>query len=127
MRKFIGIDNSSLTHSICIINEEEQKIKEFLINNNEKDTRKATEKPNNSNIDENIKINEEIIDLNSDKIKELMSQYEKDTGKYAVWRGLVTEGFKKWLKGDKIYLRDKERISLYVSEDTKEKWLKYIK
>lgn len=99
----------------------------MLINNKENNTRKATEKPNNSTLNENIKINEEIIDLNSDKVKELMDQYEKDTGKYAVWRGLVTEGFKKWLKGDKIYLRDKERISLYVTEDTKEKWLKYIK
>lgn len=34
MKKFIGIDNSSLTHSICIINEDEQKIKEFFIDNN---------------------------------------------------------------------------------------------
>ena len=56
-----------------------------------------------------------------------MKQYEKDTGRYAIWRGVVTEGFKKWLKGEKIYQRDKERISLYISEDTKNKWLNYIK
>jgi CheY-like chemotaxis protein len=37
----------------------------------------------------------------------------------------VTEGYKKWQKGEKIYQRDKERISLYVSEDTKKKWLDY--
>jgi len=85
------------------------------------------ESQNNSISKENDKLNEEIIDLNSDKVKELMYQYEKDTGKYAIWRGFVTEGFKKWLKGEKIYLRDKERISLYVSEDTKEKWINYIK
>jgi len=56
-----------------------------------------------------------------------MIKYEKETNRYAVWRGIVTEGFKKWQKGEKIYQRDKERISLYVSEDTKLKWLDYTK
>ncbi len=56
-----------------------------------------------------------------------MKSYEKETNRYAVWRGIVTEGFKKWQKGEKIYQRDKERISLYVSEDTKLKWLDYTK
>ncbi len=51
--------------------------------------------------------------------------YEKETNRYAVWRGIVTEGYKKWQKGEKIYQRDKERISLYVSEETKKKWLDY--
>lgn len=55
-----------------------------------------------------------------------MVRYEKETGKYAIWRGVVTEGFKKWLKGEKIYNRDKERISLYVSDETKKKWTKFI-
>ena len=32
-----------------------------------------------------------------------------------------------WRKGEKIYDRDKERISLYVSEDTKTTWNDYIK
>ena len=54
-----------------------------------------------------------------------MKRYEKETNRYAVWRGVVTEGYKKWKKGEKIYQRDKERISLYVSEDTKKKWLDY--
>jgi len=45
--------------------------------------------------------------------------------KYAKWRGTITEGFKKWLKGEKIYDRDKERISLYVSEGTKAKWQEF--
>ncbi len=58
---------------------------------------------------------------------EEMEIYEKETGKYAVWRGAVTEAFKKWQKGEKIYDRDKERISLYVSEDTKNQWQDFIK
>ncbi|MFX1277647.1 MAG: response regulator [Promethearchaeota archaeon] len=57
---------------------------------------------------------------------EEMKKYEKETGKYAVWRGTVTEGFKKWQKGEKIYDRDKERISLYVSEETKNQWQDFI-
>lgn len=57
---------------------------------------------------------------------EEMLQYEQETGKYAVWRGVVTESFKKWLKGEKVYNRDKERISLYVSPDTKKEWQDFI-
>ncbi len=56
-----------------------------------------------------------------------MIEYEQETGKYAVWRGLITEGFKKWKDGEKVYDRDKERISLYISEETKEKWNEYKK
>jgi CheY-like chemotaxis protein len=58
---------------------------------------------------------------------ENMLKYEEDTGKYAIWRGQITEAYKKWLKGEKIYDRDKERISLYVSEDTKVEWQEFIK
>ncbi len=61
------------------------------------------------------------------KIQELVNAYEEESGKYAMWRDKVTEGFKKWLKGEKIYTRDKERISLYVSENRKSKWLEFIK
>ncbi len=57
---------------------------------------------------------------------EEMKQYEQETGRYSVWRGVVTEGFKRWQKGEKVYNRDKERISLYVSEDTKTKWTEFI-
>lgn len=56
-----------------------------------------------------------------------MKKYEEQTGRYAIWRGLITEGFRKWQRGDKVYQRDKERISLYVSDDTKTKWLNYTK
>ncbi|MFW9819169.1 MAG: response regulator [Candidatus Thorarchaeota archaeon] len=68
-----------------------------------------------SNNDEPIKKTEE------------MKEYEKITGRYAIWRGVITEGFRKWQRGEKIYQREKERISLYVSEDTKLKWLNYTK
>jgi len=57
---------------------------------------------------------------------EQMKKYEDETEKYAVWRGVVTEGFKKWTEGEKIYDRDKERISLYVSEEIKNKWKDFI-
>ena len=68
-------------------------------------------------------------DLDSEEIKKTdeMIEYEEETGKYAVWRGVVTEGFKKWKEGEKIYDRDKERISLYISEETKQKWNEFKK
>ncbi|MFX1450781.1 MAG: response regulator [Promethearchaeota archaeon] len=64
---------------------------------------------------------------NSIQKTEEMKKYEKETGRYAIWRGVITEGYKKWQKGEKIYHREKERISLYVSEKTKSKWLNYTK
>jgi len=72
---------------------------------------------------------EDLIKIDNNFIEktEAMKIYEQETGRYAVWRGIVTEGFKKWQKGEKIYHRDKERISLYVSENTKAKWLEYTK
>ncbi|MHA1670810.1 MAG: response regulator [Promethearchaeota archaeon] len=69
----------------------------------------------------------ESLDLNSEKAKDLMRKYQKSFDKYAIWRNSITEGFKKWLKGEKIYDRDKERISLYVSEETKNEWQDFIK
>ncbi|MFX0057055.1 MAG: response regulator [Candidatus Hodarchaeota archaeon] len=68
----------------------------------------------------------ESLNLESEKVKKLMEQYEEETGKNAVWRDQVTEAFKKWLRGDKIYDRDKERISLYVEEQTKIDWQDFI-
>jgi len=67
------------------------------------------------------------LDLDSEKVKNLMKLYEEQTDKYAIWRGTITEGFKKWLKGEKIYTREKERISLYVSEEAKADWQIFIK
>jgi CheY-like chemotaxis protein len=68
----------------------------------------------------------ENIDLTDEKIKGYMRKYEKENDKYAIWRGAITEGFKKWLKGEKIYTRDKERISLYVDDKIKGDWQKFI-
>ena len=47
-----------------------------------------------------------IISHNND-LTEKMKKYEKETGKKAKWRGIITEGFKKWVEGDKIYGIDK--------------------
>jgi len=84
------------------------------------------EEGNNS---KQIMSDEEIakLDLKSEKANKLMKKYEDETGKYAIWQEKITEGFKKWLKGEKIYDRDKERISLYVAVDTKEKWQEFIR
>ena len=54
-----------------------------------------------------------------------MKKYEEETGKYAIWRGQITDGFKRWKKGEKIYDKDKERISFYVNEDIKESWKEF--
>ena len=76
--------------------------------------------------DNNEKLNMNNSDDSIEKT-EAMKKYEKATGRYAIWRGNITEGFRKWQKGEKVYQRDKERISLYVSDDTKTKWLNYTK
>jgi len=68
----------------------------------------------------------ENINLNDEKIIAYMKKYEEENDKYAIWRGAITEGFKKWLKGEKIYTRDKERISLYVEDKIKGDWQKFI-
>lgn len=58
------------------------------------------------------------------KTKE-MEDFEKKTGKRAIWRGSITETFKKWQKGEDDFDLDKERISLYVSKDIKDEWLNF--
>ncbi|GAG82716.1 unnamed protein product, partial [marine sediment metagenome] len=87
-------------------------------------TRKITNKKETKN-----GTKKEDIEISNSKIvkNDEMKKYEKETGKYSVWRGVVTEGFKKWKEGGKIYDRDKERISLYISEDAKKEWQKFIK
>ncbi len=56
------------------------------------------------------------------KLTEEMIRFEKEIGKKAIWKGLVTEKFKKWQKGEKIYNQDKERIGILVSEEAKTRW-----
>ena len=65
------------------------------------------------------------ISDNNDKTKE-MEQYEKITGKQAVWRGEITKGFLKWKEGEKDYYSDKKRISVYVSAETEKNWEEFI-
>lgn len=63
----------------------------------------------------------------NDKKTEEMEKFEKMTGKYAIWHGRITKGFKKWQRGEKIYDRFKERIALYVSKEIKEDWQNFVK
>ncbi|MFW9948660.1 MAG: response regulator [Candidatus Thorarchaeota archaeon] len=66
------------------------------------------------------------LNLTDEKTKNLMKMYEDQTGKYAIWRETITKEFKRWLKGERIYTRDKERISFYVPENTKKDWQSFI-
>jgi CheY-like chemotaxis protein len=56
------------------------------------------------------------------KLNEEMMRFEKETGKKALWKGVITEKFKKWQRGEKIYNQDKERIGILVTEETKTRW-----
>ncbi|MFX0073755.1 MAG: PleD family two-component system response regulator [Candidatus Hermodarchaeota archaeon] len=69
----------------------------------------------------------EKFDQNDDPEKEPdktseMIQYEQETGRNAIWHGVITEGFKNWLEGKKIYSIDKKVIGVLVTEDIKSKW-----
>ncbi len=94
------------------------------ISKNSKTIKNENEKQVDNGSERRSMSDKEIANLNleSKEVKHLMEEYQEETDKYAIWRGSITEGFKKWLKGEKIYDRDKERISLYVSEDTKQHW-----
>ncbi len=54
-----------------------------------------------------------------------MEDFERETGKKAIWRGSITETFKKWQKGEEDIDIEKERISLYVSKDMKDEWINF--
>jgi CheY-like chemotaxis protein len=79
----------------------------------------------NSSKDNKISKKNAIKSDDIDKTEE-MKKYENETGKYAIWRGIITEGFKKWKEGQKVYDRDKERISLYIKEEVKKEWVDFI-
>ncbi len=66
--------------------------------------------------------------MNSNKIKktEEMIRFEKETGKKAVWRGLITNEFKKWKRGEKVYTHEGTRWTIYVDSDTDKKWKKFL-
>ena len=69
-----------------------------------------------------------MIDIsnNLEKTPE-MEKYEKETGKKAIWRSILTESYKRWLKGEKIYEQDKERITFLASEEDKRSWYEFMK
>ena len=64
---------------------------------------------------------------NQEEKTEEMIKYEKETGKKAIWREVITKDFKRWQKGEKIYPRDKERINILVSEEKKYIWEDFAK
>ena len=95
--------------------------------NNSSESKKNKEENGEANDQPHLSDEEiERLDLESEKAKKYMKKYQEQTDKYAIWRGTITEGFKKWLKGDKIYMRDKERISLYVEDTTKDDWQEFL-
>jgi len=57
-----------------------------------------------------------------EKKTEEMEKYEEETGKQAIWLGRITDGFKKWQKGEKVYIKDKGRINILISEEKKILW-----
>jgi len=56
-----------------------------------------------------------------------MEEFESETGKRAIWRGNVTETFRKWQKGENNIDLEKERISLYVDRELKDEWQNFGK
>ncbi len=62
-----------------------------------------------------------IISGNTKKTADML-KYENLTGKHSIWRGYITEGYKKWKKGEKEYYLDQKRITFYVPEALKEDW-----
>ena len=56
-----------------------------------------------------------------------MERFEKETGKYAIWRGNITEAFRKWQNGETIYETDKKRVVILVSDEEKAEWDYFVK
>lgn len=66
------------------------------------------------------------MDFNDIEKTEEMIKFEKETGKKAIWRGVVTKEFQKWKKGLKIYDREGVRWTIYVNADTDKKWKDFL-
>ena len=67
-----------------------------------------------------------VLIIEDKKLTKEMIKYEEETGKKAIWRGEVTEGFKRWQEGQKIYGIDKKGVGLLVPEEIKTKWEKFV-
>lgn len=88
-------------------------------------------KKENRILNENLQIiyNDKQIQqlgLSKEFLRDKQIEYEKETGKSAVWEGRITRTFYRYLTGQKIYERSKDRISLYISPQKKRKWHKFI-
>ncbi len=60
------------------------------------------------------------------KLTPEMKEYEKETGKKAIWRGEITESFKKWQRGEEVYGIDKKGVGVLVSEEIKNRWEEFV-
>ena len=67
------------------------------------------------------------LDLENEKVKELMEQYHKETENFAIWppnSGVITEGFKQWLRGEIppvppwVLPMDRSRPIIWVQSDS---------
>ena len=68
------------------------------------------------------------MDKTEEMVKtEEMDRFEKETGKKAIWRKTVTKEFLKWQKGEKVYIKSKERINILITEEKKNKWEEFVK
>ncbi len=104
-----------------------------LISINERThSKKVSDKKNENRIlNENLQFiyNDKQIQqlgLSKELLREKQIEYEKETGKNPVWDGRITKTFYRYLTGQKVYERSKERISLYISQQKKRKWHKFI-
>jgi len=82
-------------------------------------------------LEENLQIlyyDKEIQELGLSKefLRQKQIEYKKETGKYAVWGERITKTFRRYLTGQKIYERSKERISFYISPQKKKEWHEFI-
>ena len=68
------------------------------------------------------------LGLNREDLREKLINFKKETGKHAVWERRVTEAFRQYLTGQKVYKRSKEleRISFYLSEQRKKTWSEFL-
>ncbi len=59
---------------------------------------------------------------------EEMIEYEKETGKFAIWKGDITKGYKKWLKGEKIYDYGSDirpRVTTTLDPERRDRWAQF--
>jgi len=58
-----------------------------------------------------------------------MIKFEEETGKRAIWDGKITEQFKKWQKGEKVYQKysDEVRWTTYIKSELNDQWNKFRK